>query len=68
MIRRVRQILAVASATLRAGASLPVASCQWHHDDSGMSGMMILQIRRRALEGAQQVRIAGQGVEGLAGV
>jgi len=66
MIRRVRQILAVASATLRAGASL--ASCQWHHDDSGMSGMMILQIRRRALEGAQQVRIAGQGVEGLAGV
>ena len=27
-----------------------------------------LQFRRRALEGAQRVHIAGQGVEGLAGV
>ena len=33
-----------------------------------LNASRILQFRRRALEGAQRVRIAGQGVEGLAGV
>ena len=33
-----------------------------------LNASRILQFRRRALEGAQRVRIAGQGMEGLAGV